>query len=274
MGEKQSQELPEKEAMSDATAAGEETVTKDNDAGDEVIIVLKVYMHCDACARKVTRSLKGFPGVEDVIANSNEGILRVKGRNADPVEVHQRVQEKCRSKVELISPLPKPPTSINDKKQEGDKEPPTATMILLNIQMHCEACARVIRKKLLKIKGVETARTDLSINQVAVTGIVDPTELVDQVYKRTKKIATIVPPPAPPPLEESKRKTGEHEKIDGENSDVNGEETNFNKEEDVKRNQIWPTRHFIDHYQSHYAFPYPPPPQIFSDENPNACFIM
>ncbi|CAM8940527.1 unnamed protein product [Rhodiola kirilowii] len=268
-------EQPEQETMSDATESGEETIKKED---TEIIIVLKVYMHCEACARKVARSLKGFPGVEDVMADSNEGIVRVKGKEADPVKVHRRVQEKSRREVELISPHPQPPPPLSDEKKEEDKEPPMATTIVLNVQMHCEACARVICKKLQKIKGVEFARTDVSNNQVAVTGIVDPNELVKQVYKKTKKIATIVLPPTPP-AEETESKSDEKEKNDGENADIishqgeskdNEEEK---KQEDVKRHQIWPTRNYAD-YLHHYQYAYPPPPQIFSDENPNACSIM
>ncbi|KAL9682137.1 hypothetical protein QQ045_013930 [Rhodiola kirilowii] len=216
-------EQPEKETMSDATETGEETIKKED---TEVTIVLKVYMHCEACARKVARSLKGFPGVEVVMADSNEGIVRVKGKEADPVKVHRRVQEKSRREVELISPHPQPPPPLSDEKKEEDKEPPMATTIVLNVQMHCEACARVICKKLQKIK------------------------------------------------EETESKSDEKEKNDGENADIISHQgESKDNEENVKRHQIRPTRNYAD-YLHHYQYAYPPPPQIFSDENPNACSIM
>uniref|UniRef100_A0A7N1A3K9 HMA domain-containing protein n=1 Tax=Kalanchoe fedtschenkoi TaxID=63787 RepID=A0A7N1A3K9_KALFE len=266
----QDQESSKDEKMRHGTtlSAVEDETKKDDDT-----IVLKVYMHCEACAKKVARSLKGFPGVEDVMANSEEGIVRVKGKGADPVKVYERVQAKSKRHVDLISPLPQPIPPTSDEKVEQNNEPPAATTTVLNVQMHCEACARVIRKELLKIKGVEFATTDVSNNQAVVTGTIKPSELVKQLYKKTKKIAAIVPPPPPP--EEGQNKAGE-EKKDVENADTSHEgegkdKQEEDKQEDVKRNQIWPTRHYTDYVRSYV---YPPPPHIFSDENPNACCVM
>ena len=44
----------------------------------------------------------------------------VKGKAADPIKVHERLQKKSGKKVELVSPLPKPP----EEKKEEIKEPP------------------------------------------------------------------------------------------------------------------------------------------------------
>ncbi|CAL8144484.1 unnamed protein product [Prunus armeniaca] len=78
-------------------------------------ILLKVDMHCEACARKVARALKGFEGVEDVTTDSKASKVVVKGKAADPIKVCERLQKKSGKKVELISPLPKPP---EEKKEE------------------------------------------------------------------------------------------------------------------------------------------------------------
>ncbi|KAL3370474.1 hypothetical protein AABB24_007492 [Solanum stoloniferum] len=83
-------------------------------------IVLKVDMHCEACARKVARSLKGFQGVEEVKADSKASKVVIKGKNADPLKVCERIKKKSGRKVELISPLPKPPEE--HKKEEEKKE--------------------------------------------------------------------------------------------------------------------------------------------------------
>ena len=40
--------------------------------------------------------------------------------------------------------------------------------------------------------GVESVETDLAKSQVIVKGVVDPTKLVDDVYKKTRKQASIV----------------------------------------------------------------------------------
>lgn len=61
-------------------------------------------------------------GVEEVSADSKSSKVVVKGKAADPMKVLKRLQKKSGKKVELISPLPKPP---QDKKEEEEiKEPP------------------------------------------------------------------------------------------------------------------------------------------------------
>ncbi|KAK9116104.1 hypothetical protein Sjap_015051 [Stephania japonica] len=72
-------------------------------------IVLKVYMHCEGCARKVKRCLKGFQGVEDVETDCKAHKVIVKGKQADPLKVLERVRKKSHRQVELLSPIPKPP---------------------------------------------------------------------------------------------------------------------------------------------------------------------
>ncbi|GFY91647.1 heavy metal transport/detoxification superfamily protein [Actinidia rufa] len=231
-------------------------------------IVLKVDMHCEACARKVSRSLKGFQGVEDVTADYKASKVVVKGKTADPIKVCQRIQKKSGRKVELISPLPKPP---EDNKQEENKEtkeekkeePPAVVTVVLKVGMHCDACAQVLQKKIRKIPGVESATADLANDQVIVKGIVDPTKLVDDVYKRTRKQASIVKDEEKKEedkKEEDKKEVKEGEKKDGEEG--KGED---DKKTDIKKAEYWPPKYSMEH-----AYP----PQMFSDENPNACSVM
>ncbi|KAK9103337.1 hypothetical protein Sjap_020591 [Stephania japonica] len=87
-------------------------------------IVLKVYMHCEGCARKVKRCLKGFQGVEDVETDCKAHKVIVKGKQADPLKVLERVQKKSHRQVELLSPIPKPPSPEEEKKARGRKPKP------------------------------------------------------------------------------------------------------------------------------------------------------
>ena len=57
--------------------------------------------------------------MEEVTADSKASKVVVKGKEADPIKVCERLQKKSGKKVELISPLPKPP----DEKKEEVKEP-------------------------------------------------------------------------------------------------------------------------------------------------------
>ncbi|CAN1753136.1 Heavy metal-associated isoprenylated plant protein 8, partial [Linum perenne] len=235
-------------------------------------IVLKVDMHCEACARKVARALKGFEGVEEVRADSKTSKVVVKGKTADPLKVWERLQKKSGRKVELISPLPKPPEEEAKQEEQQQQppppkeEPPPVVTVVLSIRMHCEACAQVIQKRIRKISGVETVETDIVNGTVTVKGVVEPEKLAQLVYKKTKKQVSVVN------KEEEKKEEGEEEKKKKEEEEEKKkkEEEEKKKENDhgIKRSEYWPSR---NHYSELYAYP---PPQMFSDENPNACSVM
>ncbi|KAM5588929.1 heavy metal-associated isoprenylated plant protein 7 [Rosa sericea] len=240
-------------------------------------IVLKVDMHCEACARKVARALKGFEGVEDVTTDSKASKVVVKGKAADPIKVCERLQKKSGKKVELISPLPKPVEEEKkeepkepENKEEKKEEPPAVVTVILKVRMHCEACAQVLQKRIRKIQGVESVVTDVGNDQVVVTGVVDPAKLADDVYKKTRKHVSIVPKEEEKKEEEKKEEEKKEETKDGggekkEGETEEGKGSDDNKSFDIKRSEYWPSKYYSD-----YAYT----PQIFSDENPNACSVM
>lgn len=281
-------------------------------------IVMRVYMHCEGCARKVRRCLKGFDGVEEVITDCKTHTVVVKGEKADPLKVLDRVQKKTHRQVELLSPIPKPPTEeekkVEEKKKEEapkpdeKKEEPKVITVVLKVHMHCEACSLEIKRRIEKMKEVEEATPDLQSSTVSVKGTFDPAKLVEYVHKRTGKHATIVKiDPPPPPATEKKEggdkgKDGKEEnKADEGNKGSGGDEAKEDKKEkgsasgegggedgkvaeaggdgaalpeeavgkvELKRNEYY-------YYPPRYAMEmYAYPPQIFSDENPNACSIM
>lgn len=243
-------------------------------------IVLKVDMHCEACARKVARALKGFEGVEDVSTDSKASKVVVKGKAADPIKVCERLQKKSGKKVELISPLPKPPAEEEKKeeakeepenKEEKKEEPPAVVTVILKVRMHCEACAQVLQKRIRKIQGVDSVETDVGNDQVVVTGIVDPAKLADDVNKKTRKQVSIVIKEEEKKEEEKKQEEKKEESKDGEGGEKKHGESeqgkgssDDDKSFDIKRSEYWPSKYYSD-----YAYP-----QIFSDENPNACSVM
>ncbi|XP_059661665.1 heavy metal-associated isoprenylated plant protein 7-like [Cornus florida] len=268
-------------------------------------VVLRVFMHCEGCARKVRRCLKGFEGVEDVLTDCKTHKVVVKGEKADPLKVLERVQRKSHRQVELLSPIPKPPAEDAKKPEEKEapkpeekKEEPQVITVFLKVHMHCEACAQEIKKRILRMKGVENAEPDLKGSQVTVKGVFDPPKLVEYVHKRTGKHAVIVKQ-EPEKKEEEKATEGKEEKK-GEDGDKDGKKGGGGAEEkkegggdaaakpdsaaeedeklvDVKKNdfhyyypqqyQVYPARYAAEMYNQY-------PPQIFSDENPNACSVM
>ncbi|KAG9443493.1 hypothetical protein H6P81_014833 [Aristolochia fimbriata] len=238
-------------------------------------IVLKVDMHCEGCARRVQRSLRGFEGVEDVFTDCKSHKVVVKGKTADPVKVCERIQRKCGRKAEIISPLPKPPEEEKEKeKKEEDKdkpeekkeEPPPVVTVTLKVGMHCEACAQVLQKRIRSMEGVESVETDIKTSQVIVKGVIDPEKLVEGVYKRTRKLASVVKDEKEEEKKEEEKKEEEkkEEKVE-EVEKKEAEEEDKSNNANAKKSEYWPPKYYIE-----YVYP----PEIFSDENPHACTVM
>ncbi|CAK9168158.1 unnamed protein product [Ilex paraguariensis] len=280
-------------------------------------IVLRVFMHCEGCARKVRRCLKGFEGVEDVETDCKTHKVVVKGEKADPLKVLERVQKKSHRQVELLTPIPKPPADepkkVEEKeiaKPEQKTEEPQVITAVLKVHMHCEACSQVIKKRIERMKGVESAEPDLKSSQVTVKGALEPQNLVEYIHKRTGKQAVIVK--VDPEKKEGEDKAKEEKKGEEKDDKKVEEESKEKKKEaieeaakaaaaaaaaegeepepiiELKKNEYrnyYPHNFQLYHQgftQEYYAFPPPPPqiyidgnpnaypPQIFSDENPNA----
>lgn len=67
-------------------------------------------------------------GVKEVRADSKGNKVVVKGKEADPIKVYERLKKKSGRKVELISPLPKPPHQKikpeEEEEEDAKKDPP------------------------------------------------------------------------------------------------------------------------------------------------------
>ncbi|CAN7115226.1 hypothetical protein BRARA_C01517 [Brassica rapa] len=257
-------------------------------------IVLKIFMHCEGCAKKIHRCLKGFEGVEDVTTDCKNSKVVVKGEKADPLKVLQRLQRKSHRPVELLSPIPEPkPVSDEPEKKEEKPKPQEkkeeVVTVVLRVHMHCEACAMEIQKRIMRMKGVESVEPDFKASQVSVKGVFIPEKLVEYVNKKIGKHAAIVkqdPSPKPPEKEketkdkDEKKKEEEQPKESKEAKEDGGGVAKSaagdggaaaegdDKVVDLKKNeyQYQPPRYPVE------MFAYPP--QIFSDENPNACTMM
>ncbi|XP_059635997.1 heavy metal-associated isoprenylated plant protein 7-like [Cornus florida] len=222
-----------------SNAENEESKKTQNTKG---VIVLGVYIHCEGCADKVIKSLRGFDGVEEIEIDSKNHKVTVKGKNADPTKVAERLRKKTKKHVELISPIIK---EKKEEKKEKKEEPPKVVEVVLKVFMHCDGCAQDVKYRIHKMQGVHTVETDMAKAQVTVKGVFDSQKLVDYIHKRAGKRAVIVKQAAPAKKEDVKK--------DGKKEGDKEEKT--------------------DSYNN-----FPPglvyAPQLFSDENPNACSIM
>ncbi|XP_058105107.1 heavy metal-associated isoprenylated plant protein 9 isoform X1 [Magnolia sinica] len=268
-------------------------------------IVLFVDMHCVGCAKRVERCIMKFRGVEAVEIDMGQNQVTIKGI-VEPQALCMKIQKKTKRKARVLSPLP--PPEGESKPQVVTSQVGEVTTVVLNVNMHCEACAQQLKSKILKMRGVQTAETELSSSKVTVTGTMDADRLVDYVYRRTRKLAKIVPQPSneekageekkpeespkeaekppeeAPKTEEKKEENGEKKEEEKppekeentaseekpaeaaaveEEPKKEGEEIPIN-DDLAKKVMYWPPVYVIEHI---------PPPQLFSDENPNACCI-
>ncbi|XP_059635816.1 heavy metal-associated isoprenylated plant protein 3-like [Cornus florida] len=76
----------------------------------------------------------------------------------------------------------------------GEKKADAGTTVVLKIGMHCEGCAKKIKRSVRHFEGVESVKADIEGNKLTVTGKVDPAKLRDRVAEKTKRKVEIVSP--------------------------------------------------------------------------------
>lgn len=136
----------------------------------------------------------------------------------DPQGIGQRLSKRTMRNVTVISPPPPPPSSETDTAAASKEEPVVihsqvseAMTVDLLVNMHCEACAQRLQRKILKLRGVQRAHADSGSGKLTVSGTMSAHKLVQYIHRRTGKLATVVPPPLPPECtkeEEPKKEDG------------------------------------------------------------------
>ncbi|KAF0909233.1 hypothetical protein E2562_032631 [Oryza meyeriana var. granulata] len=188
-------------------------------------LVISVPVHCDGCARKLRRSVQRLDGVEEVTVDCRTDTVVVRGPKAaaDPAGVVEVVDRRTGKKALLLSSSPaKPPSSPEKKSTEEAKkdgaeqgmgkemaEEDMEMVVVMRIELHCEECCEEIKRRILKIKGVEEVVPHMKSSQVMVRGKIEPATLAGLIHKWTGRKAAIfraeplhpLPPPSqsPPP---------------------------------------------------------------------------
>ncbi|KAG4985515.1 hypothetical protein JHK84_033453 [Glycine max] len=286
---------------------------KENEDNTTTTVVLKVQMHCDGCASKIIKHLRAFQGVETVKAESDAGKVTVTGK-VDPTKVRDNLAEKIRKKVELVSPQPKkekenekdpkPNNKSENKTQDKKtKDKEVVTTAVLKVALHCQGCLDRIGKTVLKTRGVQEMAIDKEKEMVTVKGTMDVKALAENLMEKLKRKVEVVPPQKD--KEGDNKEGGGGEKGSGKKKNKGGGgDKNENIEDGIEK---------IEHNRMEYLAPpafgfgygpyggyghghghgnvggyscvpvYPeqmhfhlhaPAPQMFSDENPNACSVM
>ncbi|KAL6638589.1 hypothetical protein ACP70R_023700 [Stipagrostis hirtigluma subsp. patula] len=198
--------------------------------------------------------------------------------------------------------------NADDKK---NKEAPESTVVL-KIRMHCNGCIDRIKRKAQKIKGVKEVTVDSRTEQVTVKGTMDAKALPDVLRGKLKREVAVVAPSSAKKKEsgaggEKKQADGKKNTsaadADAEKGDDGGgakKKKNKNKQQqeegdgagdDNEKQQqqktgmaaaadqceptIFPAYGgggYTTAYQ--YRAEMLHAPQLFSDENPNACSLM
>ncbi|CAK9160780.1 unnamed protein product [Ilex paraguariensis] len=195
---------PEGEKMADAGGKKED---------GPITVVLKLELHCEGCARKVKRYVRHFDGVGDVKADFENNKLTVTGK-VDPASIRERLEQKIKKKVELVSPQPKKdggagagggggdkkPDEKSDKKSDDkkkdDKKPtesPVSTVVL-KIRLHCDGCTHKIKRIISKIDGVDSVSIDSEKDLVTVKGKMDMKDLIPYLKGKLKRSVEVIPP--------------------------------------------------------------------------------
>ncbi|XP_038894057.1 heavy metal-associated isoprenylated plant protein 3-like [Benincasa hispida] len=289
-------------------------------------VVLKIDMHCEGCANKITKCVKGFEGVQSVKAEIDGNKLTVTGKKIDATKLREKLSNKTKKKVDLISPQPKKEkdskpkdkidddqTSSNnnksdkktDENKKKSKEPPVTTAVL-KVSLHCQGCIEKIQRVTTKFKGVQEMSVDRQKDLVTVKGTMDVKALSGSLTERLKRPVEIVPMKKEKDNNKNEGGGGGGDKKDpaatgdgngngngggkkkkkggnggGGGGDGNGGEDGCGGK--MEGNKMEYMGMVGIGYGHGYGYGYGPgglvgenlhAPQLFSDENPNACFIM
>uniref|UniRef100_A0A5B6ZYN0 HMA domain-containing protein n=1 Tax=Davidia involucrata TaxID=16924 RepID=A0A5B6ZYN0_DAVIN len=78
------------------------------------------------------------------------------------------------------------------KDDAGGKKDDGAPTVVLKFDMHCEGCAKKVKRAVRHIDGVETVKADTASNKLTVTGNVDPGTILAKVEEKIKKKVELV----------------------------------------------------------------------------------
>ncbi|KAG9133055.1 hypothetical protein Leryth_025111 [Lithospermum erythrorhizon] len=217
-----------------------------------------------------------------------------------PLPKKDKNKEKPKDKDTKEKENIKEPEVSNKKSKEWKKpkELPVTTAVL-KVHLHCEGCIQKIHKIVSKTKGYKEMKVDKQKDLVTVTGAIEMKSLAENLKKHLKRNVEIVPPK----VDEEKKDKGDKKDGGSDQKDVGdkGEKGAANSGGGgggIEGNKM--------QIQVPFGFPYPPPPfntngpgfysgeqvqpqqfhqvqypyghvhapQLFSDENPNACIVM
>uniref|UniRef100_A0A0A9GIL4 HMA domain-containing protein n=1 Tax=Arundo donax TaxID=35708 RepID=A0A0A9GIL4_ARUDO len=223
----------------------------------EETVLLKIRLHCDGCADRIRRRIYKFKGVKDVVLDGYaKDVVKVTGTMDVPAMLSY-LQEKINRPVEVVAPGKKDggggegKDDKKDKGGDGDQKKDAAA----------GGDDNKGKSKSIDVAGPSTA---------AAAAFMAPAPAVASTHHMTPPYGYVEYPqgPAPPASYYSYPYYG--------NADGMGGHANPSAATYYQHQQ----QPYADGSQHQGYPPYPyrldmaPPPQLFSDENPNACSVM
>ncbi|XP_075643541.1 heavy metal-associated isoprenylated plant protein 4 [Castanea sativa] len=275
---------------------------KEKEKIEVITAVYNVNLHCQQCANDIKKPLLRTQGVHTVEIDMEKGELKVKGA-IDPVKIQKQIEKISKRKVELISPKIKAKESVPVEKKVKETKELISRTTSVKVHMHCDKCEQDLRKRLLRHKGIHNVKTDMKAQNLTVEGTIEPEKLLSYLKKKVHKHAEIIKSEK---KEEKKEKEKEQEKEKGKPAEKGeskpsekgegkptgkgeskpsekgeGKPTGKDEGKTTEATKIVEVREEIKvvevktkegnaPYFIHYVYA----PQMFSDENPNACSVM
>ncbi|KAK8635611.1 hypothetical protein V6N13_004340 [Hibiscus sabdariffa] len=247
-----------------------------------ITAVYKVNLHCRQCACDIKKPLLRTQGVHGVELDVEKGEIKVKG-NVDVIKIHKTIEKVSRKKVEIVSPQIKIPDKEKAAAAPPIKPKETKKQVLrttsMKVHLHCEKCGHDLRNKLLKHKDIYGVKSDVRAQTLTVEGTMESEKLLSYIKEKVHKHAEIISSKTVEEKEEKKKK--EIVAVEAKKEEKKEIVTVETKKEEVVtvaataatesgERMIVKSTGATAPYFVHYVYA----PQLFSDENPNACSIV
>ncbi|KAF6138580.1 hypothetical protein GIB67_032474 [Kingdonia uniflora] len=221
--------------------------------------VYKVNLHCLQCAREVEKPLLRTQGVWKVDVDIEHDEIKVTGK-VDVKKIHKQIEKISEKMDQILSP--KDIIAAKKEKKKKDTKEPILSKTTVKIHLHCEKCEYDLKRRILKLKGVYSVNSDMKAQTLSVEGTIDPPKLVEYIHKKVHKYTEIYnKKPEKNDVSKESAKKMDVKVVETKQITVLGED----KKVELKIKEMADVPYFI-----HYVYG----PQLFSDENPNACTIM
>lgn len=90
-----------------------------------------------------------------------------------------------------------------------------ASAFVYKVDMHCEGCAKKIKRVVKHFDGVKDVTADTGGSKLTVVGKIDPVKLREKLEEKTKRKVVLTNPPPPPKVEGSVPASVVEKKADG-----------------------------------------------------------